>query len=97
MTMTVLITGANRGIGLELTRQYLAENHKVFACCRSPHSAEALQSLHTDYPNSLSIHQLEVTSTQDIEQLATALNNIPVDRLINNAGIYGDKVPISTN
>jgi NAD(P)-dependent dehydrogenase (short-subunit alcohol dehydrogenase family) len=91
MPMTVLITGSNRGIGLELTRQYLAESHKVLACCREPRSAKALQSLQNDYPETLSIHRLDVNNIDDIEQLKTSLTSITLDRLINNAGVYGDK------
>lgn len=91
MTMTVLITGANRGIGLELTRQYLSDHHQVMACCRKPDAAQALHSLQADFPNTLTIHALDVTKMQDIEQLKEALAGTNIDRLINNAGIYGAK------
>ncbi|MET4710381.1 SDR family NAD(P)-dependent oxidoreductase [Endozoicomonas lisbonensis] len=45
MSKTIVITGANRGLGLEFCKQYLADGHKVYACCRSPESAGELLKL----------------------------------------------------
>ena len=50
-TYTVLITGANRGIGLEFAKQYAADGWQVLACCRRPQSAVMLQALATEHSN----------------------------------------------
>ncbi|MGX2041827.1 SDR family oxidoreductase [Methylocaldum sp. MU1018] len=86
---TVLITGANRGIGLEFCRQYAEAGWKVLACCRRPEQASDLQGLAIRHP-SVSIHQLELGDFDQIDALAHALASEPIDLLINNAGIYGD-------
>lgn len=85
---TALITGANRGIGLEFVRQYAADGWRVFACCRNPAAAETLNHLTAHYPDQVSIHALDVSNHPQIEQLARTLSGQPVDLLINNAGIY---------
>lgn len=85
---TLLITGANRGIGLELTRQYLADGWQVIACCRHPDNAPELNQLTQQY-STLSLHQLDVSDEQGIAQLADELKQQPIDLLLNNAGIYG--------
>lgn len=85
---TILITGANRGIGLELTKQYAADSWRVLACCRQPEKAEALNKLANQYPNLIKIQTLDVANHNQIEKLALALSNETIDILINNAGIY---------
>ncbi len=85
---TVLITGTNRGIGLEFVRQYAKDGWRVFACCRNPATAEALNRLAAQYPDQITVHPLDVTSHHQIEQLSQALSNQPIDLLINNAGVY---------
>lgn len=82
---TVLISGANRGIGLELTRQYLAKGWRVLACCRNPSSAVALTALTHD----IDVMCLDVADLKSIESLAAALLHVKIDVLINNAGIMG--------
>ena len=84
----ILITGSNRGIGLELVTQYAEANWRVFACCRSPEESTALQVLANSNDN-ISIHLLDVTEPQQILDLAHKLKDIPIDILFNNAGIYG--------
>lgn len=86
---TVLVTGANRGLGLEFCSQYAAQGWQVIACCRNPQTATALKNLATQYPT-MSMHALEVSDFSQIEQLAIALDAINLDILINNAGVYGD-------
>jgi len=86
---TVLITGANRGIGLEFVRQYvLDDGWRVIACCRNPMSADALNRLATQHPNQISIYPLNVVNHSHIEQLAKTLSDEAIDLLINNAGVY---------
>jgi len=78
---TVLITGANRGIGLELARQYSAEGWRVIGTARKPNQAEALREFGAD------VMQLDVTDQATVEQLAADLDGHEIDLLINNAGI----------
>ena len=84
----LLITGANRGIGLEFVRQYAAAGYRVFACCREPHHAVALTSLAASSGERISLHRLDVSDFRQIEQLAADLHGQAIDLLINNAGIY---------
>ncbi len=86
---TVLITGANRGIGLAFSQHYLAQGEQVLACCRRPDKAEELQQLAAQYEQ-LHIYQLDVLDRQGIDQLAADLSDVTIDILIANAGIYGD-------
>jgi NAD(P)-dependent dehydrogenase (short-subunit alcohol dehydrogenase family) len=84
----LLITGANRGIGLELCSQYLAKGWDVHACCRKPKSAKALTKLADKNKDKLTVHELDVTNDKQLEALKTALHNKPVDILLNNAGVH---------
>lgn len=86
---TVFITGANRGIGLGFTQQYLARGWNVIASCRKPEKAEALQALATEYPSLLTIEQLDVTDFSRVDALAEKYASTPVDILLLNAGISG--------
>lgn len=83
----VLITGANRGIGLEFTRQYAADGWEVLACCRDPESAAALQTLASASKN-IQVIALDVGNFSQIDSLALQLKNEAIDVLINNAGVY---------
>ena len=84
-----MITGASRGIGLELAKQELHSGAKVYANCRSPEKADCLNQLKGDFPNELIIDQLDVESEESIKILAERLknDNVPIDVLYNNAGI----------
>ena len=86
---TILITGANRGIGLELTRQYLKKQTRVLAACRTPETAPSLSDLKQSNPETLQVYPLEVTDEHSVKTLADALRNETIDVLINNAGISG--------
>ena len=83
----VLITGANRGIGLEFTKQYANDGWNVLACCRHPQSAIDLQALASAHSN-VKIHTLDVADFTQIDALATQLKDESIDVLINNAGVY---------
>jgi len=83
---TVLITGASRGIGLELTRQFLALNYNVIATYRIKPTL-ALEKLISN-PN-LTIVELEVTNEQSLESLLNTLSHVKIDILVNNAGVIG--------
>lgn len=80
---TVLITGANRGIGLELARQYAADGWRVLATCRAPGAAADLAAVQGD----VAILRLAVDDPASIEAVAAELKGQPVDVLFNNAGI----------
>ncbi|GGY92217.1 MULTISPECIES: SDR family oxidoreductase [Shewanella] len=84
----LLITGANRGIGLALTELYLASGWDVVACCRDPSQADDLLYLISDNPG-LEVYQLDVTDYDGLAALARELDDRPIDLLINNAGYYG--------
>ena len=84
---TVLITGANRGIGLEFARTFAADGWSVHACCRQPDKAAELKAVAGD----LAVHRLDVTDGLQVAGLARELANRPIDLLLNNAGIYGPR------
>jgi NAD(P)-dependent dehydrogenase (short-subunit alcohol dehydrogenase family) len=89
MRETVLITGANRGIGLEHVRQALAAGQFVLAACRAPDKAEALAELSQLYPETLQLEALDTGDATSVEMLASRLDGRPIDIVINNAGLYG--------
>ena len=88
MTETILITGSNRGIGLELAHQYAAQGWQVLACCRRPDQATALNRLRDTFPG-ITLHTLDVVQQDQVQKLAARLQDCPIDILFNNAGIYG--------
>lgn len=87
---SVLITGSNRGLGLEWVRQYAAEGWRVYATCRHPTEAHDLQEM-AAREKIISIHGLDVTESEEINALAGELMKKPIDVLINNAGVYLEK------
>jgi len=84
----VLITGASRGIGLALTEAYASRGAHVHATCRSPDTARELHALAGSYDR-IDIRPLDVASRVSIDTLATALDDVAIDLLINNAAILG--------
>ena len=86
----VLITGTNRGIGLEFVRQYAAAGWEVIATCRNPDKAEGLQAVAAEYPQVV-IERLDVTDAAGINVLATKYAEQPLDLLINNAALLGSR------
>lgn len=88
----VLITGANRGIGLNLVERFLASGSaKVIACCRNPANATDLQALKQSNPEQLEVLSLDVTDQQSVDVLVSHLDGQAIDVLVNNAGVYLDK------
>lgn len=82
---TALITGANRGIGLEFVRQLKAMGYYILGTCRHPENAPELNTLADE------VFELDVTNDNDITALKQKLHNKPIDLLINNAGISGEQ------
>lgn len=82
-TMTALVTGANRGIGLELVRQLRARGHQVIGTARDPEKATELKD------TGALVLPLDVTDSNSVRAMAKALNGQKIDLLINNAGIMG--------
>jgi NAD(P)-dependent dehydrogenase (short-subunit alcohol dehydrogenase family) len=87
---TVMITGANSGIGLEFARQYAAQGWTVIATHRRAEPPKSLTDLRAKYPK-VRIETLDVTRLDQARQLATKLADVPIDVLINNAGVYNDR------
>lgn len=85
---TVLITGANSGIGLEFARQYAADGWHVIATHRRSDVPETLAELTGRYPK-VRVETLDVTDHASIDALASELRGMPIDVLLNNAGIVG--------
>ena len=87
---TILITGANRGIGLEFTEQFALGDWPVIACCRNPAGADQLQALAKEQ-TTIEVHALDVTNYSQMADLAQKLSGRPIDILLSNAGIFGAK------
>ena len=82
---TVVITGANKGIGRQLARLYAEAGDKVVACCRNPDGADDLKALEGD----IEVKQVEVGDDASVAALGKDLEGVAVDVLINNAGTVG--------
>lgn len=82
---TALITGANKGIGLEFSRQLKEKGYYIMGCCRHPAKASSLEQFADE------MMPLDVASDKDIMALVEALHDRPIDLLINNAGISGEQ------
>ncbi len=84
---TVLITGANRGIGLEFAKEYAKDGWKVIATCRNPVGVGELGKIAGD----VAVYSLHVDDDRSVKRFAADIKGTPVDVLINNAGVYGPK------
>ena len=82
---STLITGANRGLGFEFARHYLADGWQVYAACRDPASASELRRLAEDKL------AMDLTDPASIRAAATELDGQAIDLLLNNAGIIGPR------
>ena len=87
--MNILITGANRGIGLAMTQYAMEQGWRVFACCRTPHNAENLFNIAKLSGGQISVHIADMQELSTLQALSYELRNDAIDILINNAGIYG--------
>jgi NAD(P)-dependent dehydrogenase (short-subunit alcohol dehydrogenase family) len=87
---TVLVTGSNRGIGLQLVTQYAEDGWDVIATSRSPHDDNDLNAL-ADAHGNVVVEQLDVTDMESIAALAAKYRGQPIDVLINNAGLLGGR------
>ena len=84
---TVLITGANQGIGLEFAKEYAARGWTVIATHRRTSTPEELADLAAKYPKNVRIERLDVTDNAQIEALGAKLKGVPIDVLLSNAGL----------
>jgi NAD(P)-dependent dehydrogenase (short-subunit alcohol dehydrogenase family) len=90
MADTVMITGANSGIGLEFARQYAALGWTVIVTHRRAAAPKSLTDLKARY-STVRIESLDVTNLDQAQKLAAKLAGVPIDVLINNAGVYNDR------
>ena len=86
---TVLITGSNRGLGLQFAKQYAALGWTVIATARSPDSATELQTLAAKN-RKVTIEKLDLLDTAAIKALAAKYDGKPIDLILNNAGVLGE-------
>ncbi len=94
--MITVITGASRGIGLELTHQRLQKGDAVFAFARAPEAAPELQALKMKFSGALTLAPLDLNHDHFTDEIVRRLKQVPaVDLLINNAGVYheGETLP----
>tara|TARA_B100002003_G_scaffold21712_1_gene17926 strand:- start:223 stop:912 length:690 start_codon:yes stop_codon:yes gene_type:complete len=88
--VSILITGTNRGIGLEFVKHYLKNNEKIIATCRNKHSAKDLLELENTTSN-LSLVELDVSNPNSINEFISKIVGLPIDTFINNAGVFGPR------
>ena len=87
---TILVTGANRGLGIEFVEQYLNVGNEVIATYRNENSSIDLIEMGNERSN-LKLLQLDVSSKKSLNSFAKNLGNSPIDIFINNAGVYGPR------
>src|SRR5262245_12453552 len=92
---TVLITGANSGLGLEFTKQYAAKGWTVIATHRRRELPQTLAEVVAKYPK-VRVETLDVTDLEQAKALAAKLANVPIDILVNHAGVYNDRNPCAS-
>jgi NAD(P)-dependent dehydrogenase (short-subunit alcohol dehydrogenase family) len=90
ITGTVLVTGANRGIGLAMARNYAERGWKVIATARKPEKADDLKAAAKEFPN-ISVERLDINDQAQVDALADKYRGTPIDVLFNNAAVLGDR------
>jgi NAD(P)-dependent dehydrogenase (short-subunit alcohol dehydrogenase family) len=88
---TVMITGSNSGIGLEFAKQYADKGWTVIATHRRSEIPKSLAELIAQYGNRIRVETLDVTSLEQAQALQQKLQDVPIDVLLNNAGVYNDR------
>ena len=88
---TVLVTGANRGLGLEFVRQYAEAGARVIAVCRAPAAARELAAIARSSEGRVSLVAADVSDDASMAALKAALGDQPIDIVIANAGVMGPK------
>ena len=87
---TVIITGANRGIGLALTQRFHQSGQwRILACCRDPDKASELWELANQSADKIGVYKLDVSDKESVQDFAKIIEGQKVDVLVNNAGIKG--------
>ena len=89
----ILITGSNRGIGLEWVRQYAEDGWNVFATCRHPNEAQDLRKL-AEKAKNIRLLRMDVTRRDELNAVSVELMEQPIDLLISNAGVYLEKYKV---
>lgn len=92
MALTFLVTGANRGIGLEFVRQLSERGERVIATARTPERAQALQALEQAHRGRVELVACDVADDASVAALGQRLDQLDV--LINNAGVFGSEAPL---
>lgn len=87
---TILITGANRGLGLEFSRQYAAHGWAVLAASRQPDKSAELEQLAAQHPK-ITLQRLDVANENSVRDLAGNLTGKPIDVLLHCSGVYTRK------
>ena len=86
---TVLVTGSNRGLGLEFVKQYAATGWTIIATTRDPGKATELRALAARNPR-IAVERLDVVDGESLRALVEKYRDVPIDVLVNNAGVLGD-------
>ncbi len=86
----ILITGANRGLGLGFVKKFLENKAKVFCTTRSTENSKKLLDYKKNYPNNLEIIELDLLNENSANILSNALAELPIDIFLNNAGVIGN-------
>ncbi|MCY4479335.1 MAG: SDR family oxidoreductase [Rhodospirillales bacterium] len=89
---SMLVTGASRGLGLEMVRQFGADGWRIYACCRTPDTATDLAALADASAGAITLHTLDVGKPAQITALAEEFRGTPIDMLVNNAGLLGHTI-----
>ena len=86
---TVLITGSARGIGFQLAKQYAEAGNRVLATCRNPDKADNLKTVAAASKGLMTIHRMDVSNMESVRSAAAEIGGLPIDIIINNAGVWG--------